>query len=176
MVRRLVSNRVLRQIDAAQPGRAAVWPGEGDEGRLVSLPRILLQSLSRRCTRLEHSGQLRLEHRLSLRKKFSATLMCVAILALCVPSKAATVCDAGAYGAKADGKTKDTAALQKAIDDCARKGGGTVRLEKGTFLTGPISLKSHITLEIESGATLLGSHDKSEYQKTTVMREDAVQP
>jgi polygalacturonase len=176
VVCRLVSNRVLRQLDAEQPGRAAVRPSEGDEGRLVSLPRILLQSLSGRRTHLEHSGQLRLEHRLSLRKK--SNLTCAAMLALCccVPSNAATVCDARAYGAKADGKSKDTAALQKAIDDCARKGGGTVHLAKGTFLTGPIALKSHITLQIEPGATLLGSQDKSDYQKITVMREDAVQP
>jgi hypothetical protein len=89
---------------------------------------------------------------------------------------AATLCDAGSYGAKADGTTKDTLALQRAIDDCAGKGGGTVRLARGTFLTGPIVLKSHITLQIDSGATLLGSQDRADYPGVREMREDAIQP
>jgi polygalacturonase len=89
---------------------------------------------------------------------------------------ATTICDAGSYGAKADGTTKDTLALQKAIDDCSGKGGGTVRLARGTFLSGPIVLKSHIALEIDPGATLLGSQDKGDYPPIREMREDAVQP
>jgi polygalacturonase len=154
----------------AESGQAEAHPEQKKK------PNILLQSLSRRRTYIEHSGQLRVEHRFSLRKK--SNLTCAAMLALCccVPSNAATVCDSAAYGAKADGKTKDTAALQKAIDDCARKGGGTVRLANGTYLTGPIALKSRIVFDIEPGATLLGTQDKADYQKITVMREDAVQP
>jgi polygalacturonase len=89
---------------------------------------------------------------------------------------ATAICDAGSYGAKADGNTKDTLALQKAIDDCAGKGGGTVRLFRGTFLSGPIVLKGHIALEIDAGATLLGSQDKGDYPPMREMREDAVQP
>jgi polygalacturonase len=105
-------------------------------------------------------------------------MISAAIVALSVglAANAATVCDAFAYGAKADGKTKDTAALQQAIDDCARKGGGAVLLAMGTFLTGPIILKSHIALDVEPGAILLGSQDKSDYSQWTVLREDAVQP
>ncbi len=105
-------------------------------------------------------------------------MVSAAIVALgaSLAANAANVCDAFAYGAKADGKTKDTAALQQAIDDCARKGGGAVLLAKGTFLTGPIVLKSHIVLDVEPGATLLGSQDKSDYSQWTVLREDAVQP
>jgi len=77
------------------------------------------------------------------------------------------LCDARAHGAKADGVTKDTKAIQAAIDDCANAGGGTVRLIGGTFLTGPILLKSNITLEIEKGAVLLGSPDRAEYPMVT---------
>lgn len=73
------------------------------------------------------------------------------------------VCDPQAYGAKADGRTQDTRALQAAIDACAAQGGGIVRLGSGRFLTAPIVLRSHIRLEIESGATLLGSQKVSDY-------------
>ena len=99
-----------------------------------------------------------------------------ALLAMHPLARAAAVCDPIAYGAKADGETKDTAAIQKAIDACEAKGGGTVRLRAGTFLTGPIVLRSHITLEVDPGATLLGSQDKSDYPEMTELREAAVQP
>lgn len=66
-------------------------------------------------------------------------------------------CVATRYGARADGRTLDTAAIQRAIDDCARRGGGVVLLAGGTFLSGTIVLKDHITLRIEPGSTLLAS-------------------
>ena len=59
---------------------------------------------------------------------------------------AAHTCNPRDFGAKADGTTKDTAAIQSAIDACAAKGGGTVRLTAGTYLSAPIVLKSNITL------------------------------
>ncbi len=74
-------------------------------------------------------------------------------------------CDVRSYGAKGDGVTKDTAAIQRAIDDCAAKGGGTITLKAGTFLTGPIVLKSKTTLDVAAGATLLGSPDHEDYPK-----------
>jgi polygalacturonase len=89
---------------------------------------------------------------------------------------AATLCNVNSYGAKGDGITKDTAAIQKAIDACEARGGGTVRLAKGTYLTGPITLKSHITLRIEPGATLLGSQDKADYPDATELRQPGVEP
>ena len=88
---------------------------------------------------------------------------------------AAAVCDAKQYGATADGKTKDTKSVQAAIDDCAQKGGGMVRLRGGTFLSGPIVLKNHITLEVDEGAVLLGSSDHDDYPLTTVLRDQARQ-
>jgi polygalacturonase len=87
----------------------------------------------------------------------------------------ATVCDAGTYGAVGDGKTKDTHALQAAIDDCERRGGGTVRLRGGTFLSGPIVLKNHISLQVDQGATLLGSSDHDDYPLMTVLRDQGRQ-
>lgn len=92
-----------------------------------------------------------------------------------VAAQAAKVCDVRAYGAKADGTTKDTAAIQKAIDACA-DGGGTVKLSEGTFVSGPIVLKSNITLDVEKGATLLGSPDRADFPKYTFARHETVQP
>jgi polygalacturonase len=89
---------------------------------------------------------------------------------------AGKVCDARTYGAKGDGVTKDTKAIQAAIEDCASAGGGTVKLDGGIFLSAPISLKSRITLEIAKGATLLGSPDRAEYPKVTFARQTTVQP
>ena len=100
-----------------------------------------------------------------------------ASLAVCgTLAHAARVCDVTTYGAKGNGVTKDTHAIQSAIDACATKGGGTVRLASGTFLTGPIVLKSHITLEVDAGATLLGSQDKADYPQVQELRETALQP
>jgi hypothetical protein len=79
------------------------------------------------------------------------------------PARGARVCDAFDYGAKADGHTKDTLALQRAIDACSAGAGGTVVLARGTFLSGTIRLHSHLTLRIEAGATLLGSRDDADY-------------
>lgn len=82
----------------------------------------------------------------------------------------AKVCNARSYGAKADGVTKDTQAIQAAIDDCAKAGGGTVKLSGGTFLSAPIVLKSNITLDLEKGTTLLGSPDHVDYPAKTEFR------
>jgi len=90
---------------------------------------------------------------------------------------AVKTCDVREFGAKGDGTTKDTAAIQKAIDVCAlNKGGGLVMLSGGMFLTGPISLKSNITLNVAAGATLLGSPDREDYPKITFARNPTVQP
>ncbi|MEU9456436.1 pectinesterase family protein [Streptomyces sp. NPDC048277] len=72
-----------------------------------------------------------------------------------------TVCKPTAYGAKADGTTKDTAALQKAIDACAGK--GTVELTSGKYLSGPLTLRSDMTFALDSGATLLASQNAADY-------------
>ena len=67
-------------------------------------------------------------------------------------------------GAKGDGKTKDTKAIQQAID-AATKTGGTVVLDRGVFLSGTLHLKSRVTLQIEPGATLLGSTEHADYER-----------
>ncbi|HUB52890.1 MAG TPA: glycoside hydrolase family 28 protein [Terracidiphilus sp.] len=93
----------------------------------------------------------------------------------CMPLRAASVCNPRAFGAKGDGVTKDTAAIQQAIDACESKGGGTVTLPAGTYLSAPIILRSNITLHLDKGATLLGSPDHSDYPPKTEFRAPGLQ-
>ncbi len=67
------------------------------------------------------------------------------------------------HGAKGDGATIDTKAVQAAIDACHGDGGGTVLVPAGTFAVGTIEIKSHVTLHLTAGATLLGSADGTQY-------------
>lgn len=67
------------------------------------------------------------------------------------------------YGGKNDGSTLNTAAIQSAIDSCAKNGGGIVRFQPGSYLTGSIFIKSNVHLHIDSGVTLLGSQNIDDY-------------
>ncbi|MFH1716651.1 MAG: glycosyl hydrolase family 28-related protein [Planctomycetota bacterium] len=71
------------------------------------------------------------------------------------------------YGAAGDGATLETPAIQKAIEACAAAGGGQVRFPPGRYLSGTIHLKSHVTLFLEAGATLVGTTDLDQYQHPT---------
>jgi len=61
------------------------------------------------------------------------------------------------FGAKGDGKTVDTPAINAAIETAAAAGGGTVRFPAGTYLSFTIRLKSHIALYLDQGATILAA-------------------
>jgi polygalacturonase len=71
-------------------------------------------------------------------------------------------CDPRSYGAIGDGKAKDTAAIQSAIDACAGTG-GTVSLRQGIYRSGMVRLASNMTLFIGADATLLGTQDDADY-------------
>jgi polygalacturonase len=74
-------------------------------------------------------------------------------------------CDPRSYGALGDGKTDNTTAIQTAIDRCAHSGGGVVRITGGgTYITGPIELKSRVYLRIEAPTVLKNTTDHSGYQ------------
>jgi polygalacturonase len=77
-----------------------------------------------------------------------------------IPDKTFAISD---YGAKADGKTKDTDAIAKAIQAAEDAGGGTVHFPAGTYLTGAVQLRSSVGLHLEKGATLLFSTDPADY-------------
>ena len=67
------------------------------------------------------------------------------------------------YGAVGDGKTPDTAAIQKTIDACSAAGGGTVLVPAGNFLAMPFKLASSINLHLDKGAAILISDDITNY-------------
>jgi polygalacturonase len=67
------------------------------------------------------------------------------------------------YGAVADGKTNNTTAIQKAIDEASRTGGGKVTIPAGDFLTGVLYLKSNVELNLSTNARLMATAKRSDY-------------
>jgi len=71
-----------------------------------------------------------------------------------IPSYTTNVAQAPYY-AKPDGTTDNTSALQTAINDVSARGGGTVQIPgPGVYLSGPLTMKSRINLQVDAGATL----------------------
>jgi polygalacturonase len=66
-------------------------------------------------------------------------------------------------GALSDGSGPSTGVIQRAIDQCASRGGGTVFIPAGKFVSGTLWLRSNVTLHLESGAMLMGDTDISAY-------------
>jgi polygalacturonase len=93
------------------------------------------------------------------------TIVCL-LLMTSLPAVAQTegqrrqITDAGAVG---DGVTLNTPAIQKTIDQVAEKGGGTVVIPAGKFLSGAIFLKPGVNLLLEKDAVLLGSTKIDDY-------------
>jgi polygalacturonase len=79
------------------------------------------------------------------------------------------------YGAKPDGVTDSSAAFQKAIAACAAAGGGRVVVEGGTYLTGPIHLRSRVNLEVKEGATIKFLTDPRAYEQYVLTRFEGVE-
>jgi polygalacturonase len=77
-----------------------------------------------------------------------------------------------AFGAKGDGRTINTAFIQKAIDKAAAAGGGKVVVPTGRFVTGVIRLKNGVNLFLQKDAVLLGSTNRLDYGK--VEAEDLI--
>jgi len=77
--------------------------------------------------------------------------------------KGTRIFSANSYGAVADESKNSTRAIQKAIDACAKAGGGTVTLKPGQYVTGALFLRSDVHLRLDPGVTLLGSLDDSDY-------------
>lgn len=72
------------------------------------------------------------------------------------------------YGARGDGQTLDTAALNQAVEACGNAGGGQVHVPAGNYLSGTIHLRSHVTLFLEAGAVLMGTTNLSAYEQPEI--------
>jgi len=79
------------------------------------------------------------------------------------------------YGAVGGGQTDCTAAIARAIDNCASAGGGHVVIPPGEFLTGPIHLKSNMDLHLDKDATLKFSTNFSAYLPVVFSRFESVE-
>jgi alpha-L-rhamnosidase len=106
-------------------------------------------------------------------------------LSLCLLSAAFVNTAAGAelkrfpisdFGAVPDGKTVNTDAIQKAIDQAQAGGGGVVVVPAGTFRSGSIFLKPGVELYLDEGAVLLGSDQISDYPKRETRIEGHFEP
>lgn len=82
--------------------------------------------------------------------------------------------DVTKFGAKKDSNTKATIAIAKAIKAAAAAGGGTVYFPAGKYLTGPIHLKSNITILIDAGAELHFSDNFDDYLPMVESRYEGV--
>lgn len=75
------------------------------------------------------------------------------------------VLDQGAIG---NGMSLDTAAINRAIETCARAGGGVVRLPAGRYCSGTIHLRSHVHILLEAGAVLVGTTNLEQYMPPVI--------
>ena len=80
--------------------------------------------------------------------------------------------DVREFGAKGDKQNNDQAAIKAAIEACSQAGGGTVYFPAGDYLSGTIRLLSHITLQLDAGATLWASTDPADYENSRFLVAD----
>jgi polygalacturonase len=91
------------------------------------------------------------------------TLLAVLLVGACSICAAAPWISVMDHGAVADGKTDNSAAINRAIEAAEKAGGGTVLVPAGAYLSGPIQLRSYVTLHLEAGATLKASPRREDY-------------
>jgi polygalacturonase len=95
--------------------------------------------------------------RLRRTSSFYSAIIFVSVLFIATSSQANDWYNIKDYGAKGDGKTVDTKAINDAIDSAAANGGGTVFFPAGNFLSYSIRLKSHIALYLDQGCTIVAA-------------------
>ena len=102
-------------------------------------------------------------------KRLIAIAAALNLIAACCAAK--TALNVRDFGAQGDGLAKDTVAIQKALDECATNGGGTVLLPEGIYLTGSLVLGADTTLQLAPRASLVGSADIADYPLVSIRWE-----
>src|ERR1041385_2555071 len=103
---------------------------------------------------------------------FLCAIICFILFPGCVatqpqkqsPASGENVFDVRKFGAVGDGKTISTTAIQKALDECGRSGGGTVLFRPGTYLSQPLTLRTKTRLSLEKGALLKATDERSDFE------------
>ncbi|HWC98633.1 MAG TPA: glycoside hydrolase family 28 protein [Candidatus Sulfopaludibacter sp.] len=95
-----------------------------------------------------------------MNRNFLAALLLLAAAAVPLAAQSFNVLD---YGAKRNASASSTAAFRAAIAACAKVGGGTVIVPAGQYVSGAIELVSHMTLQIDAGATIRFAANREEY-------------
>ena len=98
------------------------------------------------------------------RRNFLSRSALAAAATLSLKSATPSGIDVRAHGATGDGKTLDTAAINKAIDAAVAAGGGTVIFPAGNYLSHSIHLKSNVALYLDAGCTIVGAGQPAEGQ------------
>jgi polygalacturonase len=92
-------------------------------------------------------------------------LLTIALVCFPIMLAAQTQLDVKAFGAKGDGTSLETAAMQRAIDKAYENGGGVVNVPPGTYKVGTLILKDNIDLHVQAGAEIIGSPNIADYQE-----------
>ncbi|NIJ21061.1 alpha-L-rhamnosidase [Sphingomonas naasensis] len=102
------------------------------------------------------------------RRLLTLSLLAMPLWATC--ARAAERVSIRRFGAKGDGVTIDTRAIQDAIDHLAARGGGTVIVPRGIFLSGALFLKPRVNLHLDAGAVIRCTTDMAHFppQRTRI--------
>ena len=100
---------------------------------------------------------------MTLRSRGLKVLLGLLLLSGCGAAAHPRIFDVRDFGAKGDGTTLDTTALNRAIEACATEGGGKVLIPTGEYLTGTVHLKSNVTLQLDADAELIGAPELNRY-------------
>ncbi|MEJ5995745.1 glycoside hydrolase family 28 protein [Pedobacter sp. Du54] len=103
-----------------------------------------------------------------------AIKLVIILLIFSLSIKAQSYYNVVSYGAKNDNSKLATLAIKNAIDAASKKGGGTIYFPAGKYLTGPIHLKSNITIFIDAGAELHFSDNFDDYLPMVKSRYEGV--
>lgn len=106
------------------------------------------------------------------------TLLTLCILTCWLANMSAATYNVKEYGAKADGKTIDSPAINRVIEEASRNGGGTIYFPAGQYACYSIRLQSHITLYLETGAEIIAAfpaekegYDEAEANEHTMYQD-----